>query len=144
MATPYDTDVYLWSQEQAALLEARQFDALDLPNLLEELRDVGSNRYLAVSSALYQILVHLLKWQYQPSKRSKSWRTSLVEHRNRIPRQLHRAPALGRELPAMLVREYPAACRKASAQTSLSLDTFPPQCPWSVAQVLDPDFVPET
>src|SRR5262245_52650038 len=67
--TPYDTDVYAWSQEQAALLDGKQWDALDIANLIEEILNVGASQYTAVSSAVYQILVHLLKWRYQPACR---------------------------------------------------------------------------
>jgi hypothetical protein len=139
----YHQDLYAWTQEQAALLDARQFDALDLANLIEELLDVGSSQYLAVSSAVYQILVHLLKWQYQPGKRSRSWRTSLLEHRTRIPRHVRRSPSLRGAIPQMLIEEYPGACRKASVQTGLPLATFPEHCPWTIEQVLDEDFWPE-
>jgi hypothetical protein len=143
VTTRYDTDVYQWAQEQAARLVARDADALDWDRLAEELTDVGASQYAAVSSAVYQILVHLLKWRYQPAQRSRSWQVSLVEHRARIPRRLRRMPSLARELPTMLAEEYPAACRKASVQTGLPLATFPAACPWTPAQVLEADFWPE-
>ena len=141
--TPYDTDVYAWSQEQAALLDGKQWDTLDIANLIEAILSVGASQYTAVSSAVYQILVHLLKWCYQPARRSRSWQISLLEHRSRIPRRLRRAPSLAREITLMIVEEYPVACRKASAQSGLSLTTFPEACPWTAAQVLDVDFWPE-
>ena len=59
-----------------------------------------------------------------------------------MPRQLRRAPALAREIPKMIEEEYPAACRKASAQTGLPLTTFPTTCPWTVDQVRNEDFWP--
>ena len=89
------------------------------------------------------MLVHLLKWQYQPSRRSKSWRVSLVEHRNRIPRLMLRAPSLSREMEVMVKEEYAGACRKASAQTGLSVETFPLNCPWTLYQICDLDFLPD-
>ena len=138
----YDTDLYRWTQEQAGLLREGKLHELDLANLMEEILSVGASQYTAVSSAVYQILVHLLKWRYQPAHQSRSWRVSLVEQRNRMPRQLRRAPALAREIPKMIEEEYPAACRKASAQTGLPLTTFPATCPWTVDQVLNEDFWP--
>jgi hypothetical protein len=143
MTTLYDTDFYLWTQEQAALLARRDADAVDWEHLAEEVMDMGASQYAAVSSAVYQILVHLLKWRYQPAKRSRSWQVSLVEHRARIPRRLRRMPSLARELPTMMAEEYPAACRKASVQTGLPLATFSPSCPWTPEEVLDGDFWPE-
>jgi hypothetical protein len=141
MSTLYDTDFYAWTQEQAALLRDHAWDALDLEHLIEEMESLGISDYRAIRSAVYQVLVHLLKWRYQPGRRSPRWRASLVEHRNRLERDL--TPTLGRELPAMVVAEYPRACRKASAQTGLSLNTFPGTCPWTVKQILDHDFYPE-
>jgi hypothetical protein len=141
--TPYDTDVYAWSQEQAALLNGQQWKALDIANLIEEILSVGESQYTAVSSAVYQILVHLLKWRYQPGRQSRSWRVSLIEHRSRIPRRLRHAPSLAHEIPRMIAEEYPAACRKASAQTGLPCATFPATCPWTPEQLLDVDFWPQ-
>jgi hypothetical protein len=88
--TLYETDVYAWSREQAALLDGKQWDALDMANLIEESLSLGASQYTAVSSAVYQILVHLLKWRYQPARQSRSWRVSLLEHRSRIPLALQR------------------------------------------------------
>src|SRR5919197_4671986 len=92
----YDQDFYAWTQEQAALLRKGAVDDLDLRNLAEEVHDLGVSQYNAVSSDLYQVLLHLLKWQYQPDRRvdSHSWRDSIVEHRDRIERLCTRSPSL--------------------------------------------------
>ena len=139
----YEQDVYAWAQETAALIRAGKWHAVDAETVAEEVESVGASEYRAVSSAVYQILVHLLKWRYQPHRQSRSWQGSIVEHRNRVPRGLRRAPSLAREIPMMMVEEYPAACRKVSAQTGLPLATFPQACPWTAAQILDDDFWPE-
>jgi hypothetical protein len=139
----YAQDFYAWALTTAALIRAGKWHEVDAASVAEEVESVGASEYRAVSSAIYQILVHLLKWRYQPQRQSRSWQSSLVEHRNRVPRGLRHAPSLTRELPTMLLEEYPAACRKASAQTGLSLATFPAPCPWSLEQVLNPDFLPE-
>jgi Domain of unknown function DUF29 len=142
--TLYDNDFYAWTQEQAALLREGAIQELDLTNLAEEVEDLGINLSHAVSSDLYQVLIHLLKWQYQPRLRVEghSWQDTLVEHRDRIERLCTRKPSLREHLPAMLVEEYPRARRRASLQTGLPLATFPAQCPWELDQVLDADFWP--
>ena len=141
----YDQDFYAWTQEQAALLREGAVHELDLTNLAEEVEDLGNSLSNAVSSDLYQVLIHLLKWHYQPSRRVEghSWQDTIVEHRDRIERLCARKHSLQRQLPAMLVEEYPRACRRASLQTGLALTTFPTQCPWELAQVLNPDFWPD-
>jgi len=144
--TLYETDWYAWTQEQAALLREGAVEELDFPNLAEEVEDLGINLSHAVSSDLYQVLIHLLKWRYQPSLRAEghSWQDTIVEHRDRLERLCARKPSLRGQLPAMLVEEYPRARRRATLQTGLGLSTFPAQCPWELAQVLDADFWPRT
>lgn len=140
----YDQDFYAWTQATAALVQAGKWHEIDPGCLTEELHDLGVSQYNAVSSDLYQVLLHLLKWQYQPARQvdSHSWRDSIVEHRDRIDRLCTRSPALRRHLPVMLAEEYPRARRRARTQTGLPLATFPEACPWSVTQVLDEDFWP--
>ncbi len=140
----YDDDFYAWTQATAALVQAGKWHEIDPACLTEELHDLGVSQYNAVSSDLYQVLFHLLKWQYQPARQvdSHSWRDSIVEHRDRIARLCTRSPALRRHLPAMLQEEYPRARRRARTQTGLPLATFPEACPGTLAQVLDDDFWP--
>jgi hypothetical protein len=140
----YEQDFYDWTQQTAALIRAHQWYDLDPVALAEEVSDLGVSQYNAVSSDLYQVLVHLLKWLYQPDYRvdSHSWRDTIVEHRDRIDRICARMPSLRPQLPTMLTDEYPRARRRAHYQTGFRLETFPLTCPWPLAQVLDPDFWP--
>jgi len=140
----YEQDFFEWTRTTAVLLRAGKRDDIDWHTLAEEIESMGASQYDAVSSAVYQILVHLLKWYYQPDRRSNSWRASVVEHRNRISRKLRRSPSLVPKIPLMIMEEYPGACRKASAQTGLPLTAFPPSCPWTEEQVRSDDFWPET
>jgi len=140
----YEQDFFEWTQTTAVLLRTGKRDDIDWHTLAEEIESMGASQYDAVSSAVYQVLVHLLKWYYQPDRRSNSWRASVVEHRNRISRKLRRSPSLVPKIPLMTMEEYPGACRKASAQTGLPLTTFPPSCPWTEEQVRSDDFWPET
>jgi Domain of unknown function DUF29 len=140
----YEQDFYAWTQTTAALIQAGKWHALAPEALAEEVSDLGISQYNAVSSDLYQVLLHLLKWQYQPDWRrdSHSWRDTIVEHRDRIDRLCTRSPSLRRQLPTMLTEEYPRARRRARYQTGLPLPTFPAACPWKLEEVLDADFWP--
>ncbi len=140
----YKQDFYAWTQTTAALIRAGTWSDLDREALAEELNDLGVSQYNAVSSDLYQVLIHLLKWQYQPARHvdSHSWRDSIVEHRDRIDRLCTRSPSLRAHRLAMLAEEYPRAHRRASIQTGLPLETFPEVCPWTVEQVLNDNFWP--
>ena len=144
-AALYTQDFYAWTQAQAVLLEAQRFDALDIVNIVEEITSLGASERRALGSHLKQLMLHLLKWQYQPSGRQEghSWRSSMHNARDEIEAIVEYSPSLRREVPALLVRWYPAARRLASAETGLPLATFPPACPWEAKEVLDADFWPE-
>ena len=141
----YEQDFYRWTREQAALLEARQFDALDMANLVEEITSLGISQKHALGSHLKNLVMHLLKWHYQPSGRQTghSWRSSIYNARDDIAVILEDSPSLRREVPGLLTRRYPAARMLAYDETGLPLATFPQECPWTAEQILDDDFWPD-
>jgi len=139
----YAEDATAWLEAMAELAAQGRLEELDLSNLAEYLSEMARRDRREVKSRLTVLLAHLLKWRYQPHRRSRSWQSSRVEHRTRVPRALRRAPSLAREIPAMIVEEYPAACHKASVQTGLPLRTFPAICPWTPEQILALEFWPD-
>jgi hypothetical protein len=141
----YDTDFYTWTQEQAALLREGAVAELDLANLAEEIESLGISQRHALESRLAGLLMHLLKWRYQPQKRqtSRSWFRTISEHRARIAQLQRDSPSLHRLVPDAITDAYPRARRIAGYETRLPLATFPLACPWSVEQVLSDDFWPE-
>jgi uncharacterized protein DUF29 len=139
----YETDVYAWTQQQAAALRAKDWAALDLEHLAEEIESVGIADEHAITRHLQRLLGHLLKWRYQPTHRTPSWRRSIRQARDRIQDRIDRSPSL-RDYPARrLPLAYRRARRDAADETGLPLATFPETCPWPLAQVLDEDFWPE-
>lgn len=72
MRSLYETDFYAWTQEQADLLHSHQWSKLDLPNLIEEIESLGKQQRQELRHRLSVLLGHLLKWQYQPERRSRS------------------------------------------------------------------------
>jgi hypothetical protein len=145
-AALYDQDFYAWTQEQAALLREGAVHELDFVNLAEEIESLGKSDRRALGSHLRNLLMHLLKWQYQPGGRltGHSWESSIRNARDEIATILEDSHTLAALLPALLTRRYPLARQNAAAETRLPLATFPPTCPWSLEQVLDPDFWPES
>ncbi len=142
----YERDYYAWVQEQVAALRERRPEALDWENLREEVEDLGKRERRDLRSRLEVILVHLLKWQFQAQKRSRSWEGSLAEQRLRAMDLLGENPSLKPQLPELTARAYQLACMAAASEMGLRKRewqrTFPAACPWSVEQVLDEDFVP--
>jgi len=141
MTTPtYDTDFYAWAQQQAAALRAKDWAALDVEHLAEEVDDLRKTERKAMRSQLRRLTSHLLKWAYQPTRCGESWQTTILDARRLVADGLEENGSLTRELPALFAWAYPRARREAAKDTGLSLATFPEVCPWSVAQVLDEDF----
>jgi hypothetical protein len=144
MTTPdYDTDFYAWAAQQAAALRAKDWAALDLEHLAEEVEDLRKTERRAVRSQLRLILSHLLKWIAQPPRRTESWRSTITNGRVIVQEDLEDLPTLARELPDLCTWAYPRARRDAAKETGLPLTAFPEVCPWPVEQVLDEDFFPE-
>jgi Domain of unknown function DUF29 len=141
--TDYDTDFYAWTQAQATALRAKDLATLDLDHLAEEIESVGASDRRAIRSHLRVLLMHALKWAYQPDRRSESWRSSISTARIFIEETLHDSPSLHRFVPEALAWAYPHARRLAAAETGLPVATFPETCPWTLAQVLDEGFWPE-
>src|SRR5262245_46621292 len=84
----YETDFYAWTQEQARLLDARQFDALDVPNLVEEITSLGKSEQRELYHRLSSLLAHLLKLalaaQHSPldlQRAGRGWRATVKTQR---------------------------------------------------------------
>lgn len=133
----YDRDLYSWAVEQAALLRAGRIAEADVLNIAEEIDDVGNEQYSRLESALRIVLLHLLKWDHQPERRSRSWWASIRVQRNHVRRVLKKNPGLKPEVDGAIVEAYETARIEASAQTSLELEVFPLDCPYSWDEIME-------
>ncbi|MFL6658216.1 MAG: DUF29 domain-containing protein [Massilia sp.] len=138
----YADDVVLWLRHQIALLRAGQFAQLDRGKLVDELEDLVRSEHRALRHRLEILVVHLLKCQCQPARKSASWHHTLVTQRLRIVRLFDDSPSLRRLVAGMLERDYPLAVLEAAHQTGLAHTAFPATLPFTEQQVLDPDFLP--
>lgn len=145
-AALYDRDLNAWCEQQAANLRERSTlgsnDGLDYENLAEEIDALGRSQKNALRSHLVVVILHLLKWQYQPDRRGKSWENSIANARAEVAYALEDSPSLRRLLPEAVERAYPIAMRDAETETALPQATFPTTCPFTVEQILDPAFNP--
>jgi predicted DNA-binding ribbon-helix-helix protein len=133
----YDCDLYGWALEQAALLRAGRIAEADVLNIAEEIDDVGNEQYDKLESALRVILLHLLKWDHQPERRSRSWWASIAVQRKHAAKVLRKNPGLKPLIDEAVTEAYETARIEASAQTSLEEDSFPLDCPYSFDQIMD-------
>ena len=139
----YDRDFYAWTQEQAALLKSGQWDQLDIPNLVEEIEALGRQERRELVNRLGILVGHLLKWQFQPQQRSKSRIATIIEQRQEVQELIADNPSLKSYLVEAMNKAYQKSVLLVVKETPLSLDDLPAQCPYTLDQVMDPNFYPE-
>lgn len=132
----YDTDYHQWLENNLQLLKSNLLTEVDLENIIEELESLGRSEKAALKSNLWVLIMHLLKWEYQPEKRSQSWRYTIIEHRRRILTLFEGAPSLKRFFEDILTETYLKAVEDASEETGLPLEHFPRENPYSLEQIL--------
>ena len=138
----YDSDFYAWSRQQADLLRAGKLTQADIENIAEEIESMGRTEKRELVSRLEVLLLHLLKWRYQPDRRGPSWEASIRVQRYGIEDHLDDNPSLKPLLPQALASAFRKARVAVVAETGLTGTTFPETCPWTVEQVLDGGFWP--
>ena len=139
----YDQDFYGWTVEQVALLQNKQFDQIDLEHIIEEIESMGKAERNQLRNRLTVLLMHLLKWQYEPSHRCTSWVQTIREQRRAIPRLIKENPSLKSSLADLLLDAYSNAVEDAADETSLPISLFPTECPWLYTQFMDKEFFPD-
>ncbi len=138
----YETDFYAWTQEQAKFLRDGVWNSLDIPNLVEEIESLGRQDRRELRNCLRVLLGHLLKWDYQSGKRSRSWLNTIQEQRYQIQELLKESPSLKPYLRDAVSDIYEYALDLAVRETCLDEKRFPQECPYSVEQVLEKEFFP--
>ena len=136
----YETDFYGWTLEQSKLLREGDFKHLDIPNLAEEIESLGKQQRQELRNRLGILIGHLLKWDYQPDKRSKSWRVTIQIQRREIENLLEDNPSLKSYLSEAIPKGYQAGVNLVRLETSLDYEDLPKTCPYTSGQLFDSDF----
>lgn len=140
-AATHENDFYAWTQEQAHLLKTGKLHQIDWQYIAEELEDMGRSEKRQLESRLELLIMHLLKWQFQPNLRSRSWQLTIKEQRLRLEKLLQKNPSLQPSLTEAIEDVYPLATLTAERETGLSL--FPETCPYTLTEILSLEFFPE-
>jgi hypothetical protein len=138
----YEIDFYAWTIQQAKFLQEEKWSCLDIPNLVEEIESLGRQERRELKNRLGILLGHLLKWEFQPESRARSWLATIREQRFQVLQLLSESPSLQPYLPEALEKAYQSALNLAVRETSLSYKVFPQECPYSSEQVLNSEFFP--
>ncbi len=144
MSTLYDRDFFEWTAEVARLLREGRFAEIDAEHVAEEIEDVGKRDQRGVWGHMRIVIHHLLKWQFQPERRSRSWAVSVKTHRDTLRDIFQQSPSLKRNARESLAGEYEDAVGRAMIETGLARECFPATCPYTFEQVIDIDFLPES
>jgi hypothetical protein len=136
----YDRDFYSWSLEQARLVREGQWPAVDRENIAEEIESLGREQFNKLESALRVLMIHMLKWDHQPKKRTRSWATSIKDQRVAFHDVLDDNPGLKHRLDEAMTRAYRRARLQASVQTGLAEETFPENCPYTFDDLMTRSF----
>lgn len=139
----YERDFYGWTQEQAALLKSGRLADLDVTNLIEEIETMGRSERRELESRMTVLMAHLLKWQYQPDRRGRSWLLTIKGQRISLERVIRDNPGLKPEVAVLMADAYQSAALEASKQTRFDEAVFPATCPWTLEQLMDSNFLPE-
>lgn len=140
-AIGYDQDFYAWANAQAGLLRAGRLSELDSEHLAEEIESVGASERREVRHRLAHLVQHLLKWQFQPERRSRSWSATILIQRTELQAILDDSPSLKGILPEVLPAAFVLGREWALAETGLL--RLREDCPWPIEHILDRDFLPD-
>jgi Domain of unknown function DUF29 len=141
-APAYETDFVAWLEDQAGRARRGEVDSLDLDNIAEELEGLARTDRHEIGSRLTVLLMHLLKYEFQPKRRARSWLATIIEQRQQIARLLSYSPSL-RSFPASILTEcYVDACKRAAVETGMPESTFPERCLFAIGEALDPEWLP--
>jgi hypothetical protein len=138
----YSTDFNLWLQRTAQLLREHRWQDIDIEALVEEVESLGKSERRAIASQLTRLLLHLLKWHYQPQRQSDSWLDSITDARTQIELAIEDSPSLKDYPIEQLELVYQKARRQAAQQTGLPISTFPQECPYAPTVILQEGWLP--
>jgi len=135
-ATRYEDDTFTWVSEQIALLRAGRRDLIDVENIAEELSDLGNELRFRLESAIAVLSLHILKWDHQKARRSRSWQITVREQRKRIALLLKRNPGLKGVLSEAIEVGYDQGRDRAIAETKMKDEAIPETCPYTFDEMM--------
>lgn len=140
----YERDYYTWALQQARALKEHRLEDLDWENLSDEVEGLAKTERRELRSRIKVLLIHLIKWQFQPQRRTRSWKTTIDVQRLEIQEHLDENLGLKPSVPEILAQAYRTARLDVSGRFLRRSDPQPPVAsPWTVEQVMDQQFLPE-
>ena len=141
----YEKDFYLWIEQTVTSLQKKQFQDLDLDNLIAELESMGKREKRELISRLFILIEHLLKLQYWETEKednARGWKNTVIEQRKQIEILFRESPSLKQFLPELLPITYQDAREVFLRKSELSETTVPVESPFTLKTILDPNYFP--
>jgi hypothetical protein len=138
----YEKDLYLWGQEHINLLKQGRLNEIDIEHLIEEIEDMGRSQQHAIYSHQVNLIMHLLKWDYQSNIQSHSWKISILNARISISRLIKNTPSLQESPLKNLNDAYEDARELASNETGIDIKKLPKICPYTIEEILNKNWLP--
>ncbi len=142
MSNLYEQDFYGWTQEQVLLLRQGKLRQLDVENLVEEIESLGRQERRELVNRFIVLLHHLLKWEFQSERRSRSWEATIKIQRLDVAKLLEQNPSLRPYVSEAIGDAYLRAIVEVYGETGISVDKLPIECPYSFEQIGDDGFFP--
>lgn len=143
MRPKYEDDFYGWAMTNALLLKQGKFSEADMENIIEEMESMGRSEKSQLISRFSVLIAHLLKWQFQPDFRGRSWHGTIKEQRKRVKILLKDNPSLKSKLEEIFADAYELAVDQIEKETPIDLKLLPSECPYTFEQCLEEHFFPE-
>lgn len=132
----FQQDYYAWTIQTASRLREGRFGEIDALQIAEELESIGKREKRELMNQLSVLIAHLLKWQFQPAKRSRSWRNTILTQREEIEALLEDSPSLRSELLTLVPVAFTRARRLAENETGIEQEMFGETCPFTLEEIL--------
>ncbi len=136
----YDSDLYQWSIDQAALLRQKKLSDIDIENIAEEIESLGKSEKKSLNSTLVSLLVHMLKNHFTPERKgnSSSWDGTIYVTRKTILSLIKTNKSFKKKIKTLLEEAYEDAAQQAMIESGLfgERDRFPKKCPWTIEEIL--------
>ncbi|MES0335018.1 MAG: DUF29 domain-containing protein [Candidatus Magnetobacterium sp. LHC-1] len=139
----YEVDFYQWALRNADLLRQGRLTEIDIENVAEELEGMARSDKRELTNRLAVLIMHLLKWQYQPKRRSRSWRETINNQRKDIELLIEDSPSLKNNIEAAISKGFILAKRTFEDETGISAEELPETCLYTFDQLMDYGFRPE-
>lgn len=143
MIPKHDEDFYGWAMTNASLLKQKKYQEADMDMIIEELEEMGGSNENQLINRLGVLIAHLLKWQFQPEVRGRSWEGTIEEQRHKIKRLVKKNPSLKTKISEAIEEGFSDSKSIIKKDTPLELKLLPAECPYTFDQIMDDEFYPE-